>query len=403
MNDMADILVVDDNPVNLRLLSQMLVARGYDVRAVMSGERALDVVRLDPPDLILLDVMMPDLDGYEVCRRLKADEVTLDIPVIFISALGEAEDKVRAFEVGGVDYVTKPLQIEEILARLETHLSIQRLQRDLRMANQELSRRLDELDEANEKLQAQNEALIAYDRSVSHDLKNPIGFIAMTADLLVASFDRLDDDHLRSLLANIARRAYKANSIVESLLLLAQPGAVVCKPLDMAEVVETAVDGLHAMIQEYEADIQIPDSFPDALGQTALVERVWDNYISNAIKYGGDPPHVILGGEPLDDGWVRFWVEDNGAGVKAEDRTRIFDAFTRYSDGRVEGHGLGLSIVKRIVQKMGGEVGVEDAHRCAPVPVPPDHSGEQAEDRGSRFTFILPGPSIAPGCEFEGS
>jgi len=395
MTQRADILVVDDNPVNLRLLSQMLTAHDYQVRTVVSGKDALAVVRSAPPDLILLDVMMPDLNGYEVCSRLKTDEATADIPVIFISALGDAKDKVRAFKAGGVDYVTKPLQVEEILARLETHLSIKRLQRKLQAANRELSKRLAELDEANAKLQAQNEALIAYDRSVSHDLKNPIGFIATTAELLVESFDRLDAGQLRPLLRNIARRAYKANSIVESLLLLAQPDAVTCRPLDMDEIVATAVDGLHAMIQEYDADIRIPATFPDALGQTALVERVWDNYISNAIKYGGNPPCVILGGERLDNGWVRFWVEDNGAGVKPEDRARIFDAFTRYSDGRVEGHGLGLSIVKRIVQKMGGEVGVEDAHRS--------DKQEGTERWGSRFSFTLPGPSLDRQCELLGS
>jgi signal transduction histidine kinase len=389
MTHKADILLVDDNPVNLRLLSQMLTARDYQVRSVTDGGRALESARSKPTDVILLDVMMPDIDGYEICSRLKADEATADIPVIFISALGDAEDKVRAFEVGGVDYITKPLQIEEILARLETHLSLQRLQRELRAANRELSKRLDELDEANAKLQAQNEALVAYDRSVSHDLKNPIGFIATTAELLVESFDRLDEEELRYLLANVARRAYKANSIVESLLLLAQPGAVECKPLDMSEVVASAVDGLHTMIQEYGAHIQIPNTFPAACGQTAFVERVWDNYISNAIKYGGDPPRVRIGGDPLDNGWVRFWVEDNGTGVKPEDRTRIFDAFTRYSDGRVEGHGLGLSIAKRIVQKMGGEVGIEDAHELGP----------DADGRGSRFSFTLPGPDVEPEDE----
>jgi signal transduction histidine kinase len=388
MNERADILVVDDNPVNVRLLSQMLKARDYRVRTAGSGERALAAARSESPDLILLDVMMPDLDGYEVCSRLKADEATADIPIIFISALGEAKDKVRAFEVGGVDYVTKPLQIEEIEARLQTHLSIQRLRRELQAANRELSRRLDELDEMNAKLQAQNEELIAYDRSVSHDLKNTIGFIAMTAEFLVESFDQLDDAQLRSLLRDIARRGYKANSIVESLLLLAQPGPVPCEPLDMSEIVETAVDGLHAMIEKYDADLRIPDTFPEAQGQTALVERVWDNYISNAIKYGGDPPLVVLGAERLDDGWVRFWVQDNGEGVKPEDRERIFDAFTRYSDGRIEGHGLGLSIAKRIVQKMDGEVAVEDARWSDETP-----DGARASG-GSRFSFTLPGPDV---------
>jgi len=139
---LENILIVDDTPANLRLLSQMLAERGYGVRAVTSGARALASARAAPPDLVLLDIKMPGLNGYEVCEQLKADPVTRNIPVIFISALDEIQDKVQAFAVGGVDYVTKPFQFKEVLARTETHLSLRRLQKQLRDANSKMEQEL---------------------------------------------------------------------------------------------------------------------------------------------------------------------------------------------------------------------------------------------------------------------
>jgi sigma-B regulation protein RsbU (phosphoserine phosphatase) len=137
-----DVLIVDDAPANLRLLSQMLSERGYGVRAVTSGSRALASVRAIPPDLILLDVKMPEMNGYEVCEHLKADAETRDIPIIFISALDATQDKVKAFTVGGVDYVTKPFQLEEVLARVETHLALRKLQKQLQDANKKMKQEL---------------------------------------------------------------------------------------------------------------------------------------------------------------------------------------------------------------------------------------------------------------------
>jgi len=141
-NGSLDILIVDDTAENLRLLSQMLTEQGYNVRAVPSGERALESVRALPPDLILLDIRMPKMTGYEVCERLKADRATSDIPVIFISALSEIQDKVQAFKVGGVDYITKPFQLEEVLVRTQTHLALRALQKRLQDTNQKLEHEL---------------------------------------------------------------------------------------------------------------------------------------------------------------------------------------------------------------------------------------------------------------------
>ncbi|MDJ0694001.1 ATP-binding protein [Mastigocoleus sp. MO_188.B34] len=147
----ADILVIDDTPENLALLSQILKDKGYKVRSVTKPSTGLRGAQAAPPDLILLDVKMPEMDGYEVCKRLKADQRTHDIPVIFISALGELLDKVTAFEVGGVDYITKPFQVEEVLARLETHLTICNLQKQLQAQNKQLQQEIVERTAAEEK------------------------------------------------------------------------------------------------------------------------------------------------------------------------------------------------------------------------------------------------------------
>ena len=140
----AVILIVDDTPANLRLLAGMLTQQNYKARPTPRASAALKSAQLSPPDLILLDINMPEMNGYEVCRRLKADERTCDIPIIFISALGEINDKVKAFAAGGVDYITKPFQIEEVLARVETHLTLRRLQQQLQDANEVLEQRVAE-------------------------------------------------------------------------------------------------------------------------------------------------------------------------------------------------------------------------------------------------------------------
>ncbi len=138
----SDILIVDDTPANLQLLSKMLSEQGFRVRPVPNGSLALRVAKVEPPDLVLLDIRMPDMDGYTVCEHLKADEKTRDIPIIFISALDAIQDKVKAFQVGGLDYITKPFQVEEVLARVRTHLTLRKLQTQLQEANTKMMREL---------------------------------------------------------------------------------------------------------------------------------------------------------------------------------------------------------------------------------------------------------------------
>ncbi|MBI4781747.1 MAG: response regulator [Oscillatoriophycideae cyanobacterium NC_groundwater_1537_Pr4_S-0.65um_50_18] len=151
----GNILLVDDTPNNIRLLSAMLIDQGYEVRRVINGQMALKTAQASPPDLILLDIKMPDMNGYEVCQRLKAAIETKDIPVIFISALDEVLDKVKAFAVGGVDYITKPFSEEEVFARVENVLTVQRLQRRLQEQNESLDQEIQKRHQLEENLQRQ--------------------------------------------------------------------------------------------------------------------------------------------------------------------------------------------------------------------------------------------------------
>jgi DNA-binding response OmpR family regulator len=200
------ILIVDDTPANLSLLARVLSQRGYKVRVAGDGRHALESARANPPDLILLDIMMPDMDGYQVCAQLKAAEATRDIPVIFLSALDVATDKVKAFGTGGVDYITKPFSPEEVLARVQTHLALRDLQR--------------QLEQKVVDLQARNAELDAFAHTVAHDLKNPLASVVGFAELL-AEQEAMPEQEQRACAQSIARSARKMDTIIEGLLLLA--------------------------------------------------------------------------------------------------------------------------------------------------------------------------------------
>lgn len=367
MAEPGNILIVDDVPNNLRLLKDVLSSEGYDVRPAPNGERALTAARLQPPDLILLDIMMPGLSGYDVCRQLKADESTRHIPVIFLSALDEVFNKVEAFAVGGVDYVTKPFETKEVLARVGTHLKIHRLQ---------------------QQLAAQNAELNAFAHTVAHDLKSPLAVVLGYTGLLMEDLSASMPAEALKFLEKVDEGTRKAAKIVDELLLLAGIGeqTVTLTAVDNHLIVLAAIGCLHLKIQEYNAKITYADAWPLAQGYEPWLEEVWANYISNALKYGGRPPQITLGATPLKNGMIQFWVQDNGPGVAAADQGKLFAEFSRIDTERAHGHGLGLSIVKRIVQRLGGEVGLES------------EVGE-----GSKFYFTLPASQVRPSLKFNDS
>jgi PAS domain S-box-containing protein len=229
----------------------------------------------------------------------------------------------------------------------------------------------------NEQLQARNRELDAFAHTVAHDLKNPLGVLTPMAEIVAEDYDQIPPEKLGEYLKTIARTGRRASRIVEALLLLAgvRQKSVRVEPLDMSEIITESLQRLESMISEYQAEIITPDTWPVVRGYGPWVEEIWVNYLSNGLKSGGQPPHLELGATPQPDGMVRFWVRDNGPDLTPEARAQLFAEFTQLEPDRIEGHGLGLSIVRRIVEKLGGQAGVES---------------EGKPGQGSIFSFTLP-------------
>jgi signal transduction histidine kinase len=254
-------------------------------------------------------------------------------------------------------------------------------------AQEELRKHRDHLEELVEErtaelrqytveLEERNEELDAFAHTVAHDLKGPLVSVIGYAEVLESRHAALPAEDLRDYLHTMAQSGSKMANIIDELLLLAsarQMTDVDVSSLDMASIVGQVRQRLGYMIGEYQAQIVLPKAWPVSWGHGPWVEEVWTNYISNALKYGGQPPRVELGATEQDDGTVRFWVRDNGAGLTPEEQDRLFTPFTRLDQVRAKGHGLGLSIVRRIVERLGGQVSVESQ-----------------VGRGSVFSFTLP-------------
>ncbi len=352
------ILVVDDIPNNVSVLFSFLSKAGFKVLVAQEGKRAIHTAEQTKPDLILLDVMMPGIDGFEVCRILKTNEQTKNIPIIFMTALVDTVDKVKGFELGAADYITKPVQPEEVLARVYAHLKVQKLQRQLEQKNQELQLQTVELEKYTLELET-------FSRTVAHDLKNPLNAIVGLSDLLIAEYEAnaLPSADTWENLQFIAQAGQKMLNIIDALLLLARASkqkTIEKSMLDMNHIIKQVVEHrLAYVLKEFQGQVCLPERWPNALGYAPWVEEAWANYLSNALKYGGVPPRLILGADPSLNGMIRFWVKDNGTGLSREAQNQLFIPFTRLHHGQIEGHGLGLSIVKKVIERLGGEVGVE--------------------------------------------
>jgi len=225
--------------------------------------------------------------------------------------------------------------------------------------------------------------LDAFAHTVAHDLKNPLGGITGYASLLVNNLEHFGIDDLHHYLTLIERDGHKMASIIDDLLVLSSvrnQDKVNIVPLDMLYVLANAINRLRYMIEEYHAEIVLPPGdLPVAAGYAAWVEEVWANYLSNAIKYGGRPPVIEVGGEEIDSGMMRFWVRDQGTGLTPEQQSTLFAPFRRLDQAQTHGHGLGLSIVRRIIERLNGTVG-----------------GESAPGQGSLFYFTLPAAPLPP-------
>ncbi len=251
----------------------------------------------------------------------------------------------------------------------------------LQIRNEALTRSEHQLREDAAILKTRNEELDAYAHTVAHDLKNPLSVMIATADI-ITDVGNLTRKELKEFLQQIKSIAFEMNNIIDSLLLLSEvrKADAPIEPIDMLRVAVAVRNRLNYMIKEYHGRVTLSDNWPTAIGYRPWIEEVWANYISNALKYGGPSPHVELGASTQADGMIRFWTRDHGPGIPAEEQTRLFTPFTQLGKFHKGGHGLGLSIVFHIVEKLGGQVGVESE-----------------VGKGSLFYFTLPADSYNEG------
>jgi len=345
----ANILIVDDKPENLRLLTAMLKESGCHIRPVTSGSLALQAVRHAPPDVILLDIKMPGMDGLEVCAQLKADERLRDIPVIFISALHETEDKLQAFQAGGVDYVTKPFQAEEVQARVQTHLILRRQKRQL----EDNLRRLQELESLRDSLT----------HMIVHDMRSPLmaigGYLEMLEMFDAGSLSAEAKDYVTQARVNVARLIRMANEMLAVSKLEAgrlELNRVTC---DLAGLIREVVTGLGLLKGGKVIEFTPPAGTFTAAVDGELMGRVLQNLLSNAVKYS--PPDEVITVTLVRAG-ARFSVEvaDRGPGIPAGQEAKIFEKFGQLDrESSRSGTGLGLAFCKLVVTAHGGEIGVD--------------------------------------------
>lgn len=360
----AQILVVDDTPDNLRLLSLMLADVGYEVRLAINGKMALKVAKSHPPQLILLDIMMPDISGYEVCEQLKANEITRAIPVIFLSALDAVIDKVRGFQVGGADYITKPFQIEEVLARIENQMTIVCQQEEIANQNLQLQKQNRQLQQLNEELRRSNVELEQFAYIASHDLQSPLQAIIGNADLLSWKYESNLGEDASRYIADMVEAGMRMKELIQDLLAYSRVGTgkLDMQPTDCQIVLEEALANLHERICSSYADITYA-RLPSVIGNKTQLIQVFQNLIGNAIKFRRKElcPQIHISAEALaEKGEWRIGVRDNGIGIKPQDRDRIFEIFQRlHESDEYPGTGIGMAICKRIVERHGGRIWVE--------------------------------------------
>lgn len=387
-----DILVVDDTPANVRVLAEMLTKHGYRVRKALNGQMALTACQTLLPDLILLDIMMPEMDGYEVCQHLKADERTCKIPVIFLSALNDVLDKVRAFNAGGVDYITKPFQIEEVLVRVENQLTIQHLQKRLTEQNEALAglnQNLEKLVEQKTKqlIDQEKTALIGrLTQGMMHNLKNPIQTIMVCSDLIEAEASEIDNEFLVDYSQTIKLAAREINQIMDSMLFKSlRDKSPDLKPVNINELLQNELQLLTANLHfkhEVKKTYLLDEQIPHILLIYSHISQVFHNLINNAVDAMWNKENQELAiVTRQDETSVYMDVKDTGCGIAAENLSKIFDPFytskpakgEETTAGEPTGTGLGLYTCVELLKPFSGKILVTSE-----------------VGKGSVFTVVLP-------------
>jgi CheY-like chemotaxis protein len=347
------ILVVDDQPINVQLLKRKLEREGIRVTAAYNGLEALEFVKKEQPDLILLDVMMPDMDGIEVCTRLQANENTRGIPVIFITARTTKESKLEGLGVGAVDYITKPIDLDETLARVQTQLRFVQINRQL----VDLTRRLEESRKAA--------TIGAVTQGIAHNLNNLLGVVIGYLDLVKAYYDKPEQ---------VKKNAQHVEDAVQRIVtIIKQLSTLVVKsrpPLIKAGVQKLIEGGIARFHEDYK--LTAPITIANPLGDLPIDTNyeVFEEVLAKALinaweSYDNKPTdprpitiHTRTVVKPDEGQFVEFRVEDHGRGIDHDVRDKMFEPFV--STKNTVGVGMGLTVARHALRNLGGEVTMTD-------------------------------------------
>jgi signal transduction histidine kinase len=340
-------MLVDDGITNLELLKAVLGSQNYDLRAFLDGPTALAAAEREPPDLILLDISMPLMNGYDVCERLKANPALAGIPVIFSSALTATSDKVAAFACGGVDYIPKPIQPGEVKARVRAQLQLFHHQRDL-------SEKLDRI----RRLEEMRDSLT---HMIAHDMRTPIGSIAVALELLQQQLPALDEPGRRTLDIVEQNAAILMRLVDQMLDISRMESGQMPLHLDRFNLPDEIQQTIQSIAQwEAPGRVVLKLNQPvDVVADCEIIQRVVANLVENALKFSraGQQVTLTVTGE---DGRARVAVTDQSEGISAADRGKIFDKFVQLANPqRKTGTGLGLAFCKLAVEAHGGTIGVD--------------------------------------------
>jgi len=371
------VLIVDDDEKNIKLLKIMLQKENYDLVGAGSGEEALRITAERSPDIILLDIMMPGMDGFEVCRRLKANAETKAVPVLIITALAEKQDRVKAMEAGADDFLNKPIEKTELVVRVKSLLRIKDYHGQLLENNREIR-------EKNRSLQELEKVKDGLTHMIVHDLRNPLTAISMSIELIQLRGENLNNFQ-RKAMSNIAQRCDDLNSMIQSILDIQRMEEGKLKPeMGPADIVALTEEELQQLSYQMEKEKKLltftkPESLPELHFDADLIKRVIGNLMSNAIRHTPDEGKIEIDirYEPHEH-HIMLSIADNGDGLAPEYHEKIFEKFEQASlklkgVGRGKS-GLGLTFSKMAVEAHGGRIWVES----------------EGEGKGSTFKFTIP-------------
>lgn len=388
----SSVLIVDDTIYNIQLLSLMLIRQGYKVDQATNGKEALEKATIQLPDIILLDIRMPDIDGYEVCKILKDNPKTQAIPIIFISSIEEPSEKVEAFSVGGVDYISKPFQLIEVLARIETHLRLCSLQKKLQEQNEQLQLSASVLARSLKQERELSEMKTNFISVVSHEFRTPLTTIQSASELL-EHYEWTKEEQTEQL-HQIQSEVKHMTELMEDVLFLSRTNANKTK-LNLTEfdLLKFSKQLLRQIKRTFGKNYNLNSLFHDLVNNVLienihlqneipelmvkmdekLLRQILSNLTTNAIKYSHENSDIDFK-IAIDQDHVTFTIGDHGIGIPEEDLTYLFSAFHRGKNvGILPGTGLGLSIVKNCVDIHNGSISVNTRLNI-----------------GTEFTVVLP-------------